>query len=315
MEPQMSYILACDRYATIRPVFECLLKQTIKDQLEIVLVTPDPEDMRQALAAGEPFAAVKIVKNPVVDLAAARAAGVRAASAPIVFIGETHSFPHPELAAIVLNAFNDTKWICVVPSVYNANPQGALSWSGYISDYGRWAEGLPAGEIPTPPIYNAAYRSTMLLELGDKLTSSLGQSDDLEIAVLERGGRTFFEPSARIGHANSRGLRNWILNRLLGGNLVATNRSRHWPVTRRAVYIGGSFLIPVVLLRRLLPGLRQTLQNQPAPRGTLTAIIVGLALRAVGEALGYAGLLGDYSARGMHEYEVHKLKYSGPRTA
>ncbi len=315
MEPQISYILACDRYSTIRPVFECLLRQTMKERLEVVLVTPSFEDITQALAAGKQFAAVRIVADPVVNLGAARAAGVRAASAPCVFIGETHSFPHPELAAIILEAFTNAAWVCVVPSVYNANPQGVISWAGYISDYGQWADGLPPGQIPNPPIYNAAYRSAMLLELGDQLPPALSHSDDLARAVAARGGETLFEPGARIGHANVKGVRDWFWNRVLGGNLIAVNRSRHWSVARRAAYIGGAFLIPVVLLRRLLPGLRQVLRSKPAPRGTLTTIIAGLGLRAVGEALGYAGLLGDYSARGMHEYEVHKLKYSGPPTA
>ncbi len=244
------------------------------------------------------------------DLAVARAAGVRGSSAPIIFIGETHSFPAPDMAELILEAFEGAEWACVVPSVYNANPRGMISWSGCILDYGRWAAGLPAGEIESAPVYNAAFRREVLLALGDRLPFALGQTDELGLALAAKGQRVLFAPHARIGHANVTGPSDWFWNRLLGGNLIATNRSRQWSVAKRLVYIGGSFLIPAVLLQRLLPGIRRTRQSQPLPPGTLLAIVLGLVLRGAGEALGYAGLLGDYSACGMHSYELHKLNYA-----
>jgi hypothetical protein len=307
---RMSIVLATDSFATIKPVIRCLRKQTRPQDLEVVLVTPDPEAMREALQNEDCFAAISVVENAVVDLAVARAAGVRGSSAPIVFIGETHSFPAPDMAELILEAFEGAEWACVVPSVYNANPRGMFSWSGCILDYGRWAAGMPAGQIESAPVYNAAFRREVLLALGDRLSSALGQSDELGLAFAGNGQRVLFEPRARIGHANMTRLRDWLWNRFLGGNLIATNRSRRWSATKRLVYIAGSFLIPVVLLQRLLPGIRRTRQSQQLPPGTLLAIVLGLVLRAAGEALGYAGLLGDYSARGMHSRELHKLKYA-----
>jgi len=309
-EARMSIVLATDSYATIHPVIRCLSKQTVKGALEVVLVTPDVESMRSNLDGNDLFAKITVVEDSVDDLAVARAAGVRASSAPIIFIGETHSFPAPDMAELLLEAFEEADWACVVPSVYNANPRGMFSWSGLILDYGRWAAGLPAGQIDSAPVYNAAFRRDVLLALGDRLSPSLGQSDELGLAFASSGQRVLFEPRARIGHANMTGLRDWLWNRFLGGNLIATNRSRRWSAAKRLVYIAGSFLIPVVLLQRLLPGIRIARQSQPLPPGTLLAIVLGLVLRAGGEALGYAGLLSDYSARGMHSCELHKLKYA-----
>jgi hypothetical protein len=182
-------------------------------------------------------------------------------------------------------------------------------------DYGRWAEGLPAGEIPEAPVYNAAYRRSILLELGDRLSTALGQSDELRLFLRAQGRRTLFEPRARIAHANVALLRHWIMNRFLCGLLIASNRARPWPLLRRLAYVGGFFLIPIVLLRRLLPALRETARGRPLPGGTMAAVLAGLVLRAGGEALGYAGIWCDYAQRGVHEYEVHKLKYLGSRTA
>lgn len=306
----MSVVLATDSYATIHPVIRCLSKQTVKEALEVVLVTPDAESMRASLDGNDLFAKITVVEDSVDDLAVARAAGVRASSAPIIFIGETHSFPAPNMTELILVAFQESDWAGIVPSVHNANPRGALSWSGLILDYGLWAPGLPAGPLENAPVYNAAFRSEVLLSLGDRLRFALGQTDELAIALAANHHGVLFEPQARIGHANITKSGAWFLNRFFVGNLIATNRSRQWPLTKRVVYAGGSFLIPLVLLRRLSSGIRQTMRGQKLPIGTLPAIAVGLVLRAAGEAFGYAGLLTERSARGMHTCEMHKLKYA-----
>jgi hypothetical protein len=57
------------------------------------------------------------------------------------------------------------------------------------------------------------------------------------------------------------------------------------------------------------------LQRERRPIRTLSAIFTGLALRACGEVLGYAGLLEREAAAGMYQYEVHKLKYASRETA
>ena len=84
--------------------------------------------------------------DPVNDLAPARAAGILAATAPIVFVGETHSFPDSKFAEVLLAGFSGP-WTSITPAFDNANPDSAMSWAAFISDYGRWARGLPAGEI------------------------------------------------------------------------------------------------------------------------------------------------------------------------
>ena len=309
--PQLSIVLATDSDATIRPVVERLRAQTVNHLVELVLVCPAPESMPVVRECGGEFASTLTVRHPVNDLAGARAAGVLAASAPLVFIGETHSFPHSDFAALTIAAFRDPQWSVVVPALRNANPRGVLSWSGFLCDYGMWAEELPEGEILTVPIYNATYRRSVLVELGERLPSALGQTDDLAIAMRERGRRAMFLPCSRVDHANTTQLWPWIANRFWGGLLIASNRSRGWSWTRRLVYVCGAFLLPAVLLPRILPGIRA--RKGTWPRGTMPAVVISLILRAGGELLGYAGLFGRAAEDGMLEIELHKLKYAVPR--
>jgi hypothetical protein len=38
--PAISVILGTDLYETVRPVVECLRRQTVKDRLELVIIAP-----------------------------------------------------------------------------------------------------------------------------------------------------------------------------------------------------------------------------------------------------------------------------------
>jgi hypothetical protein len=199
----------------------------------------------------------------------------------------------------------------VVPCLGNGNPNGALSWAAFLSDYGTWGEGHPAGEIPGGPIYNVAYRRDVLLGLEDRLEPAIAYGDELALYFQSKGHRTYFEPSARIDHLNVAPLGHWLRERYLSGLLVAAYRNRRWPLTRRLAYAGGSFLIPFVLVKRLMPGVRRAAAQKPLPTGTTAAIFLSAVLKAAGEALAYLGLAGRGADAQMQEYEMHKLAYAG----
>ena len=96
-EPRLAVVLATDTYETVRPVMRHLREQSARARLEVVIVAPLPphalDGHRREL---DGFAAARLV--PVASsagLAAARARGIRAATASLVFIGETHTYPQP----------------------------------------------------------------------------------------------------------------------------------------------------------------------------------------------------------------------------
>ncbi|MBK9166297.1 MAG: glycosyltransferase [Bryobacterales bacterium] len=310
-EPKLSVILATDTYATIRPVTDRLRKQTARREIEVVLIAPTAADVEPILAHQAEFACVRIVVSPVGDLAVARAAGIRAASAPAVFVGETHSYPHPEFAEKLLRAL-DSGYAAVAPGFGNGNPNGVLSWAGFLSDYGRWVHTLPAGEIPEVPLYNAVYRREILLELGERLVPALSHGDELPRHMRARGLRCYFEPAARLDHVNIARGGDWIRERFVSGLLIASYRVRRWGLARRLLYVGGSVLIPFVLMARVVPGIRKTAGAMELPSGTLAAIVFGMFVKGSGELAGYAGGPTEKGERDMWKYEMHKLAYAGP---
>ena len=306
----ISVILPTDTYATIRPVIDRLRRQTVHDRIEVVLVTPSAEAMRGVEAHFADFAAIRIVESPIANLADARAVGIRAATAPFVFLGETHSYPDPDLAEILIGRLSGS-WPACIPAFSNANPNGPWSGAGFLCDYGLWMEERPAGEIQAAPLYNAAYRRPVLLELGDELASAFAHGDQLSIMLRAAGHQVYFEPSAKLAHVNIAQPWHWIKERYLAGLLIANARSRRWPLSRRLFYLLGSPLIPLVLLWRLLPAIRRSKREAPLTSMTMPLVGLGMVLKAIGEFAGYAGAPPEHAEEAMTEYEVHKLAYAG----
>ena len=121
----------------------------------------------------------------------ARAAGVRTARSPLVVVAETHAFPARDWAARLVDA-HAREWVAVMPSVANANPRGALSWSAFIVDYGRWAPTGTAAEMcGQPPWYHACFKRAALESFGDRLGVLLepgsGLAQELHSAAIARG--------------------------------------------------------------------------------------------------------------------------------
>jgi hypothetical protein len=307
---RMSVILVTDRFRTIRRVFARLREQTVKDQLEIVIVIPSGSREGDDTLSFEDFASFQIVEIPTVHpMPVARASGIRAATAPIVFLGETHSFPGPAFAEKLIAAHSGD-WDVVVPGFSNANPESALSWEAFLSDYGMWNETLPSGQVGGGPTWNVAYKRSVLGEVDDRLERAMEHGDELALWFRARGGRAYFEPAARIEHANVSKGSSWIEQRFLCGLLVANARKQRWSVGKRLLYVVASPLIPAVIMYRLRKPLKNLMSNGTLPLAALGAMLVGTIVRTAGEVVGYTVGASPEAQPRMDEFELHKLAFT-----
>ena len=230
MTPPLSLaiVLATDTFATIEPVVARLRRQTVVEQVELVVVTTQPDAMQRETDRLVELGAVVVVGiGDLVPLSAARAAGVRAATARLVFLGETHTYPHPGWAEALIGKHGEG-WSAVVPGFVNANPSGALSWAGFLVDYGAWLAALEPRELKAIPTYNTVYKRAELIELDHDLERLLTTSDELVVRFRNAGKRFAFEPAAAIDHVNVSKPFPWLHERYLGGFLTASTRMHHW---------------------------------------------------------------------------------------
>jgi hypothetical protein len=304
--PALAVVLVAERWETIRRVVECLRDDDAPERIELVVATPSGDALDAD--ADHPAAFARTTVVPVrrdATLADARAEGVRAASAPFVFLGETHVYPGPGFVAAILAA-HARGYAAVAPAVENANPDGALSWAAYLADYGDRAPTLDAGERQHVAPYNTSFVRAALLEHDERLGELLSPSSELSAALRGGGHRFVFEPGARVSHLNVSRAGPWAAERFLGGRLVAEGRNGRWPASRRAVYAAGAPLIPPLLVARFLRDVPH--RSLPLPRGTFAAVALGALLWAAGELTGYvAG--GTSGARRMVKYELDKVDY------
>lgn len=307
--PALSYVVVVDEWKSIREVAARLEAQTIADGIELVLVCPHADRLALPDAAAPGLAGVRVCEHPLVPVAAARAAGIRAATGEAVVIGETHVSPAPGWAER-LNAAHRQAWGAVTPRIGNANPS-TLTWASLLLDYGGCAAER-SGEISRLPRNNVSVRRSLLLEYGDRLEAMLEPINDLDADLRARGVRLFHEAGAGLDHLNVRPLWPWLVERYLCGRLVGGTRALSWSRLRRLAYVALSPLIPVAIAGRAarLPG--------PAgvrARRVLPAVLVAAVAQALGEAVGYAAGGVRHAEERMLEYELHKFRYAGPRAA
>ena len=310
--PRVSIVLATDSYDTLRPVIASLGKQPDRADFEVLIIGTAESlgavDWPQLSA----FGAARVVHVPApFSLPGARGAGVRAAAAPIVFIGETHSFPHAGMLSSMLAGFTDERCVAVVPAIANANPATALSWASYLADYGFWGPERPAGLLQRPLVHNTAFRRDALLALGDPLAVLLDcNREELWPLLHQRGYHARFLPAAQTDHVNAAELGAMLKIRFFAGALIGARRAHRWAWPRRLLYVAASPLIPALLVWRVRSVVRFRAAHQRLPGGTMAGVAVGAVVAVLGEVCGYLGISLPSAEAQLIDAELHKLRYA-----
>ena len=233
---------------------------------------------------------------------------MRAAHAAVVAIIEGHAYPEPEWAEALVDAHHGP-WAIVGPSFENANPASVFSWANMFIAYGRWVRARESGAVDEVSRHNLSAKRDVLVGYGEELEGRLVRGGGLLEDVRERGYELYLEPGAKVHHVNPSRLSSTLRLRIDSGRLHAARRAQRgrWSVTRRAVYVTGSPLIPFVRLSQLVP----TLYARPSLRRplmrSLPAMCVALAADAVGQAAGFAAGPGGSEAR-LAVFELHRWK-------
>ncbi|HJR41193.1 MAG TPA: glycosyltransferase [Gemmatimonadaceae bacterium] len=312
--PSLSVIIITpDSFDTIRQTVRCLARQSVCERMELLILAPREAriDVDEQLVA--PLAATRVVPVPsVTPTGPVRAAGIRAARAPIVVFAEEHSFPAPGWARALLEAHRGD-YAAVGPAVRNANPETLVSWADLLIGYGPWLAPTTAREVDFLPGHNSSYKRSILLEYGERLDRLMEAETVLQWDMRRGGHRLYLEPAALTAHTNFGLWSSWLPVMYLAGRAFADTRAADWSVVRRLVFAAASPLIPAVRLWRILHEARRAGQRWSFLLRVLPTLAVGLVLDAAGQLMGYAA-----GAGGAHQklagYEWHRLRHT-PRGA
>jgi hypothetical protein len=190
-----------DHYETIHETVRCLVAQTVRERLEVVIVAPSAGSLGMDARELRGFAGSVVVEiGEVTSTGSAIAAGVHRASAPVVAYAEEHTYPDPRWAEALILAHRQG-WVAVGGMVANANPGSLTSWANLFSDFGPWVEPSPARETSTLAAHHTAYNRAVLLEYGTELAAMLETEAVLHRDLRARGRRAPPLPGTRSGLA------------------------------------------------------------------------------------------------------------------
>ncbi len=209
--PALSVVLCTpDHYNTVRRTVRFLCAQTARKQIELILVAPAVADLGLQAEVVEEFCACQVVVIGVVtSVAAAYAAGVRRARAPVVALAEDHSFPYPNWAHALITRHREP-WAAVGPVMLKANPGSLVSWCDFLIGYGPWADPQPGHESLHLPGHNSSYKRSALMSYGDRLETMLAAETVLHADLHARGHRLYLDPAAKTAHVNFSQLLPWL---------------------------------------------------------------------------------------------------------
>jgi hypothetical protein len=304
--PELSAIIATDGLAIMRRTFDALMAQTARDRLELVIVSPAGSIGDEELAGLDRFHSVQVVERDTpASTSAARAAGIRAASAPVVALVETHVFPQPGWAAALIEAHRGP-WTVVGPLIDNENP-GPASWGNLFVDYSPWLVGLDGGEMTHVAGHNATYKREALLRYWDDLDWAFEAETVMHWEMHDRGERIYCEPRAVILHRNVSRFGPGIVEHFYNGQCFGGIRSRNWSLARRALYALASPIFPLLRLWRIGGDVRRMGRLGVLP-GALPMMAAALAWHAAGECVGYVRGRGR-AGQAMARFELYRDRY------
>lgn len=306
--PRLSVIIATpNRYATIRKTIRHLLSQTIRHQLEIVIVASSRENLQLDENELVPFGRVQVVElGSLLSIGSANAAGIRRAQSAIIALAEDHCFPDPQWAER-LTAAHQGPWAAVGPGVRNANPNTAVSWADLFIGYGPWLTPSPSREAEFLPGHNTSYKRAILLEYGDQLDSMMQAETVLHWDLRRKGYRLYMESTASVAHTNFSLWSSWGPAQLYNGRLFAGTRAREKPLSWRILFTVGAPLIPAVRLWRIWAGLpSRDLRGRFL--SCLYALAIGLLIDGVGQMIGYAIGAGNALEK-VAQYETDRFRH------
>jgi hypothetical protein len=278
--------------------------------MEIVIVTPSADSLEADERELREFAQFRVVEvGAITSVGPAYAAGIRQASAPVVVMGEDHSFPDPGWAEALLRA-HQQPWAVVGPVVRNANPGSRMSWADFFMGYGPWQEPTPAGETEHLPGHNSSYKRDILLGYHDGLDAMMEAETVLHWDLRRNGYRLYLEPAAKTAHINFTLFSSWVQALFLSGRKFASLRATNegWSRKRRLLFSAAAPLIPLVRFGRIAADLRRPGRPGHVLLRVAPILLFGLAVDAAGQMTGY-GLGASVAREQLHCFEFHRYRH------
>ena len=214
-----------------------------------------------------------------------RAAGVFAATAPVVALIEDHCLVTPEWGGRLVAAHRQGHGVVGGP-IRNVATHRVRDWAAFFCEYSAVMEPMPHGPVRALPGMNVSYGPAALAAIDDLLRESRWETW-LHPRLQERGFDLWCDPAAVVEHDKDFGLREFLSQRYHYSRSYAGMRNPELGWKRALYFLGTPFLLPLLYAR---------MAGNVLSRGRLRKefllatplVLAYVATWALGEAVGYA---------------------------
>jgi hypothetical protein len=283
MNPELSVVVASvNGFPYVGKCLDALVRSSVP--LEVVVADWTDADTRRRIVEGWPRVRLLSFDEPT-PVPKLRAAGIGAASAPIIAVIEDHCVVAPDWAEALLMAHRAGHPVAGGP-IRNAATERIRDWAAFLCEYSEHMEPMPKGVAPSLAGMNVSYSGEAVAAMGEFLRRGLWETW-LHPHLQASGFELWSEPDALLMHDKDFDVTDFLGQRYHFARAYAGMRNPELGRRRIAYCVGTPLLLPLLYWRILRNVLRKRRNRGEFAKAT-PLILLYLATWAVGEAIGYA---------------------------
>lgn len=244
-------IAAVNGFPALKDCLGSLSQQSGVDELEVIVANRRSDGLGKVLRQKYPW--VKLIEAPPhTTIPQLRALAFREVSAEVVAVLEDHCIVEKDWALRIIAA-HEVDHPVIGGSVENAACERLVDWAAFFCEYSQAMKPMQGGEVDAVPGNSVSYKKWVLEQFRKDLEA--GEWDFVLHEHIKNGNIPLYSiPSITVYHKMSASLGWYLLQKFHFARSYAGKRfvDAKWP--QRAVYGTGAFLLPILLLGRIVPG-------------------------------------------------------------
>ncbi len=278
----------------LRKTLAALERARHTEGIEAIVVARGSSDAMQLVRTAFPWAH-GIDMAPGTTIPAMRAAAFEQVTTPFVAVIEDHVAVPTGWAGLMATRARETGSVVGGP-VENLATGTLLDRAAFLCEYSHCMPPLPGGRADWLPGNNVVYPAALARRHVEVLRGGSWEND-MHDAIKADGGSLVMVPEAVVGHDKHYSLGEYLSQRYLYSRSFAGKRAQQSSLVRRLAYAAGSFVLPPLLLWRIV----SRVGSKPAHRSdlakSLPLIATFVVSWAAGELAGYVAGPGDSLGR------------------
>ena len=261
-----------------------LERQRAEVALEVLVADRLGEAVREQVKRGFPW--VRVLGAPAgTTIPELRALAFEAAGGHAVAVIEDHVLVPPGWARAMLARLDAGEEV-VGGAVENAATENLVDWAAFLCEYSQLIPPLPSGPVGGVTGNNTVYRRDLLVRYAEVWQA--GRWENYLHDALRRDGVLLHQhPEIVVGHKKHYTMWEYLSQRYLYARSYAGARVAGMPVARKLVYGCAAFLLPPLLLVRIVGTIWRKGRHRGQLLLSLPLLVVFTGGWGVGEIVGY----------------------------